>query len=367
MATPSPTWVDTAPLIEPRLYGLFSVAQILEDEGPWQQRGVEYFTEACAQGGFVVGSCPEAVAPPDLTAQITATPTGTGITLGSAGAANMPVNYSFTPTVGDPVWGTLAAGASIALELDDGTYTFGLQATGGALTTRPITVPGAPVVYTVHAPGVPTGATTHDKPVTNSPTLTDGSSPFTVYARAECRAVGFDDATPMARRLLAGIEEREVERFFSQYVLGEAAPDFPLLQAATPLKRAIGVLEQHAALNYAGAPTLHVARWANPYLENRNLLQANSDTDPVRRTHLGSRVAFGGGYYDNPFDPTDPPADGQFWLVATGSVRARRSAAFDNETFTPQTNIRMAIAERTYALDADCYRAAVLVTVEGED
>jgi hypothetical protein len=273
--TPGKTWVDSVPPLEPYRYGLFSVASITDGEGPWQRAGVEYFTDHCAQGGYVLGMCP-------------------------------------APTTGE--------------------------------------------------------GTTHDKTVLGGPELAEGSEPFTVYSRAECNAVGFEDPRGMALTRLTLIEEREAEKAFSALVLGAEDPRYPLGQAASAvgLRRALGVLEQDASQRYAGAPTFHVPRWAQTYMDSHNLLQSNADTGTVRRTRLDSRVAFGGGYYDNPFDPATPATPGTFWLVATGSVRGWRAAAFANETFTTSDNTRMALAERTYALDADCYRAAVLVTVEGE-
>ncbi|MFE2934840.1 hypothetical protein [Streptomyces sp. NPDC059278] len=277
MSTPTPggkTWVDSAPPLEPYRYGLFSVASFTKGVGPsWQNHGVEYFSDACAQGGYVVGSCPK--------------PVGTD------------------------------------------------------------------------------GATTHDKPVTDSLNLVQGAEPFTVYERVECNAVGFEDPSALAMRRLRLIEERESEHYMSRELLGADGARLPLGSTAVGIKQAVGALEADAALFYAGAPTLHAPRWTNPYFEDRQLLQPSRDTGDVLRTHLHSRVAFGGGYYDNPFDPNTPPTAG-FWLVATGSVRGMRSDPFVNETFTEPTNLRAAIAERTYALDADCYRAAVLVTVEGE-
>lgn len=277
MSTPTPgrIWVDSSPPLEPYLYGLFSVASLTEGEGPWQRAGVEYFTDHCAQGGYVLGMCP------------------------------------------------------------------------------------AP------APG---GGTTHDKTVAGGPELAAGSPPFTVYSRAECNAVGFEDPRGMALERLALIEEREAEKAFAELVLGEDGARQPLgaAAAAVGLRRALGVLEQDASQFYAGAPTFHAPRWTQPYLDSLALLQPTADTGPVRRTHLSSRVAFGGGYPDDPFTPGAPPAAGSFWLVATGTVRGWRAPTFANETFTTSDNTRMALAERTYALDADCYRAAVLVTVEGE-
>ncbi|MGH8965315.1 MAG: hypothetical protein ACRDXB_08300, partial [Actinomycetes bacterium] len=113
--------------------------------------------------------------------------------------------------------------------------------------------------------------------------------------------------------------------------------------------------------HYAGQPTFHAPRWAQPFFTEADLV---SRQGPVMRTELLSRIAFGGGYYDDPDAPAAPdPAGGSFWLFATGTVTARRSEPFVNAGFDPPTNSAVAIAERTYALDHDCYLAAVLVTV----
>lgn len=464
MSTPTPTWVDSPPPIEPRPYGLFSAASLTEGAGKWQVRGVEYFTDACAQGGFVVGSCPQPATngSVQLAASVGGADTARAIRIVPAtpatttlvqvvADADLPHGYETTwtpPGGGTPATATLAPGAHLnksgtvagdyELTVTDApcdltitspfaagqtqlaacplaypvTWTLGLASTTPVILT--ITQASAPVqtvtlnpgetaaaqIYTtgdydvsVAIPGstdlpVPwevtvaegaqvstqlaifnRGGTSHDKPITEGLNLVDASAPFTIYARAECNAVGFDDPQGLALRRLALIEEREAERFFSQYVLGrndpDHAPGFPAGMTPLPLLEAIGVLEQDAALHYNGTPTLHANRWANPYFNAVRTLQEPADTGRVLRTNLGSVVVFGGGYYLNPFTPSEPPDEGQFWLVATGAVRGWRVAPFVNETFTPATNTRLAIAERTYLFDADCYRAAVLVDTTG--
>lgn len=268
MSTPVPGRVEVdAPPIEPYTYGLLSVAQVVTSDGRWQMGGVEYETDACAQGGRVEGSCP-------------------------------------VPVAG--------------------------------------------------------GGTSHDKPLAEGLTWVEGGGPFTVYTRAECNPVGFAAAQDRALRRLRIIEAREVERAFSLQLAGET-PRLPLGSTAVPLLTALGALEHDAALHYAGQPTLHAPRWTQPHFTTAQLV---SQQGPVLRTELESRIAFGGGYYDNPAAPADPaPAAGQFWLYVTGTVVARRSQPFAHEAFEPPTNSLVAIAERTYALDHDCYVAAVLVTV----
>ena len=269
MSTPVPGRVEVdAPPIEPYTYGLLSVAEVVTGDGRWQMGGVEYPTDACAQGGRVEGSCP------------------------------------------------------------------------------------------VPADG---GGTSHDKPLAEGLTWLEGGGPFTVYTRAECNAVAFPDPQERALARLRLVEHRELERAFSLQ-LGAADARQPLGTTAVPLLVALGALEHDAALYYAGQPTLHAPRWTQPHWTAARLV---SQQGPALRTELESRVAFGGGYYDDPSAPAaDPaPAEGEFWLYATGTVRAYRSQPFVHEAFDPPTNTRTAIAERTYALDHDCYTAAVLVSV----
>lgn len=356
--------MDTAPPLEPYRYGLFSVAALTDGEGPWQRNGVEYFTDHCAQGGYVLGMCPAPAPDTDLTYTFTVT-SGDGDALTLASRADNPAPpalYAFTQDGATVAAGSLNTGEQDALSLPGGTYSL-LLTVNGATREEPLTLPlAAPADVTFT--DFPSGATTHDKTVAGGPELAEGTGPVTVYSRAECNAVGFEDPRGMALARLGLIEEREIERYFSTTVLGAPGPRYPAGQGAVPLGRALGALEKDAALFYAGAPTLHAPRWAQPLFDANNALQPNADTGDVRRTRLGSRVAFGGGYADDPYTSAPLPA-GQFWLVATGTVRGWRTAPFANETFTTSDNTRMALAERTYALDADCYRAAVLVTVEG--
>lgn len=358
------------PPVDPYLYGLLSVADVTTGGGTWQVGGVEYDSDACALGGYVTGSCPTPLPEADQTAAVTATPDATAntVVVGAAADADFTVAWALvSPTGGVGARGYLAPGEETEVTVAPGDYTLQVQAFGFPTTdgAGPVTVPaGAPVTATATITASGPG-TTHDKPVAEGLNHVDGPGPFTVYARAECNAVGFNDPSDLARERVAMVENREVERYFSRFVLGAVGARLPLGTTGVGIKQALGALEADAAIFYGGAPVLHAPRWTNPYFEDRNLLQPNRDTQPIRRTHLASKTAFG-SYFDNPFDPGDAPGGGTFWLVATGYVRAWRSEVFVNETFTTATNLRAAIAERTYLLDADCYRAAVLVDLTGE-
>jgi hypothetical protein len=459
VSTPTPGRVEVdPPPIEPYTYGLLSVAQVVTEDGRWQLGGVEYPSDACAQGGRVDGACPVPNPPADRTATLTATPgAGVGVRIARPEPAattgvvfhadpNLPgpVVLTVTPPTGAPATVPVDPGASLTYDTAAaGDWVFSFPAASGCQDVT-VTVPyvagtddfadctslafpvawssnaggQVPVTYTVRPQGQATvvdsgtlapgasgpapgtyhaageydltftaagadpqtgtltlpaaGATpyaltfavdqgtSHSKPLAEGLTWVEGGGPFTVYARAECSAVGFPDAQATALARLRNVEPREVEKAFSLLLAGET-PRLPLGSTAVPLQVALGALEADAALHYAGQPTLHAPRWTQPAFTAARLV---ASAGPVMRTELESRIAFGGGYYDDPAAPADPaPAAGEFWLYATGTVRAFRSQPFAHEAFDPPTNTRVAIAERTYALDHDCYLAAVLVTV----
>jgi hypothetical protein len=338
--------------------------------GTWQVGGVEYDSDACAQGGYVTGSCPVALPTEEQTTTVTATPDATASSVEVAAEGDVGVWWALVGASGGPVArGYLAPGGSTEVLVAPGTYTLQAQAFGwpAGQGSAALTVPGGEAVTATATVPAQGPGTSHDKPLAEGLNHVDSPGPFTVYARAECNAVGFDEPRERATERVAMIENREVEHYFSRYVLGAAGARLPLGTTGVGIKQALGALQADAALYYGGAPLLHAPRWTNGYFEDRNLLQPNRDTQPIRRTHLAEKFAFGGGYYDNPFDPAAGPGEGgQFWLVATGYVRAWRSEVFVNDTFTEATNLRAAIAERTYLLDTDCYRAAVLVDLTGE-
>ncbi|MFF2650598.1 hypothetical protein [Streptomyces sp. NPDC058045] len=456
MSTPIPGRVEVdAPPIEPYTYGLLSVAQVITADGRWQMGGVEYETDACAQGGRVEGSCPVPNPPLVQAATLTATPgAGVGVRIARPSATATsgvvligdpalpgPVTVEVTSPAGDVTQVEVPPGGSSPLDTTDGAWTFTYPAGSGctATTVTSLYEAGAgdfgsclslaypvqwssaadsqvPVTYTVRAPDgtvvqagtvapgaqspavsygpgtyevefTATGAsapqtgtltvpgagpqpfslsfafdagTSHDKPLSEGLNWVGSGGPFTVYTRVECNPVAFTDASNRAMARLRLVEPREVEKAFSLQLAGEE-PRLPVGEAAVALRVALGALEADAALYYGGQPTLHAPRWTQPYFTADLLV---SQQGQVLRTELESRIAFGGGYYDDPAAPGEPdPAGGQFWLYATGTVTARRSQSFVNEAFEPPTNSLVAIAERTYVLDHDCYLAAVLVTV----
>lgn len=60
MTTPVPhKLLVEPPRIDPYQYGLLQVAQVTDGAGRWEIGGVEYDTDACPEGGYVVGMCPQ--------------------------------------------------------------------------------------------------------------------------------------------------------------------------------------------------------------------------------------------------------------------------------------------------------------------
>jgi hypothetical protein len=253
-----------------------SVAQVTDGGGKWEVGGVEFDTDGCAQGDYVIGMC--------------------------------------APRPGD------------------------------------------------HAKGKPQGLNTML-----------GPDPFAVYVRTECNAVGFPEAAPIARRRLELVEPRAVEEFYSREVLGRLDDDRhhrPLGTKAVPFAYAVGLLEQHAGMHYGGTPILHAPRWTAPLFPVQDPVYSNP---PVLRTMpLGTPVAFGTAYLDDPIDGVLPRhaaiegaggTDGVFWLFVTGSVRVRRADVRVYEVFDPTTNTKAALAERPFSIETDCFIAGVRVDV----
>jgi len=265
------------PDIDPYRYGLLSVASVVDVGGKWEVGGVEFDTDACAQGGYVLGMCPK-------------------------------------------------------------------------------------------QPG------DHDKEHAEGLHTVEGPDPFAVYVRVECNAVGFPEAEPVARTRIELVSPRAVEEFYSREVLGQldtSRLERPLGDRAVPLRYAVGVLEQHAGLHYTGRPVFHAPRWVASFFPLRD---ASENDEALRSAPLGSPVVFGAGYLDDPF--TAPARaltvdqvggrDGTFWLFATGTVRVRRGELHVYETFDPSTNRKLALAERPYSVETDCFMAAVRVDLTRE-
>lgn len=226
-----------------------------------------------------------------------------------------------------------------------------------------------------------------DTPVTpfNIPKETDrgvplyAGSPFVVYGDYECGVVGrpLREARERALANLYAGEDRAVERAVQ---LGEAGNALSLVGSAVDITPAVGgvsiveavaALEQYAAVNYAGLPTLHMTPYLATYAANEHLVCAKMSENGWRlyTEGMGTPVAAGGGYVDVGPDASESPGspgDGIRWMYVTGQVYVWRSEPWitpPNEGASVdrlQNNVTV-LAERTYVVGWECQAAAIRV------
>lgn len=183
------------------------------------------------------------------------------------------------------------------------------------------------------------------------------ADPFTITSGIVCQSPVFA-ALDKSRTVLALGEDIQVEqRFWAQQM---ARPDLRVLTKDKPmaLDDAIGLIEQDAALRYAGQLYLHIPVKGLDWMRRQYIAAASS---ALWRTNYGSLVVPGSGYADGTGPGGTPAPDGTWWVLATGQVQVRRSEVFAHEAFDYKVNKRGGMAERTYVITGDCYAAAALV------
>lgn len=169
--------------------------------------------------------------------------------------------------------------------------------------------------------------------------------PFTVTSGTICLAPSFDAEAEAEAQLARGEAFRVEDLFFAAQL---ARPDLVDLGESPDITCALGALEAYAAVHYGAQPVLHVPvilmpmifRYARPVREGDRLV-----------TGWGTPIAIGAGY-----PQTDPAT-----LLITGAVTVWRTEVITNSDFNVRKNERLAIAERTYALTADCIAATVTI------
>ncbi|MFE6405113.1 hypothetical protein [Streptomyces alboflavus] len=206
----------------------------------------------------------------------------------------------------------------------------------------------------------PRPATPAEKRMDEGETWVNSGDPFPVIASFVCGTVGMDEARARTHVLngLAYAEQREIEKQFAVTMLKDIARK-PAGDGAVGLLQGLGVLEQDAASVYGGQPTIHVPRWLQPYFSTLRLIR---DQGAKKVSDLGSPVGFG----NYPDDPAKPGVigTGEAWIFATGTVRAWRTGPGEPLVTVDVTHNQIsALSERVYALDHDCYAAAVKVQV----
>lgn len=209
----------------------------------------------------------------------------------------------------------------------------------------------------------PSGAT---KDLDVAPQWITPDQPFGVYGGITCRPFGFSGGLAALEKSFITNEGIGVEKALMQYFTHIGSSGMNVLDpkgGGTTVDPALGVaaLEDDASAHYGGVPTIHMPRGVASVLSNTQVqFEGNA-----MFTHLGSKVAAGGGYGNPNLDPDGAAAaDGERWLYATGEVVLWRGELVSQEAFDTNTNDMVALVERTYMLAIDCYVAAVKVSVE---
>jgi hypothetical protein len=178
---------------------------------------------------------------------------------------------------------------------------------------------------------------------------------FSVRSALECSAVGASEAA-LRNKLLRRLEASEqgvVEATFATGLdYSGAALDILSLDGAAEavsatydpadIRSVVGALLAESVAQYGFRPVLHAPASAEPYATDAGLVVADG---PALRTPSGARWSFG----------NYPPGE----VFISGAVTIWRSpepAVY--ESFDPETNIRLMIAERGYAVGIDCGWAA---------
>ncbi|UGQ43399.1 hypothetical protein [Rhodococcus aetherivorans] len=167
-------------------------------------------------------------------------------------------------------------------------------------------------------------------------------APLTVWGYDQCDPT--EDPAEITARALQNVrlhEQNLVETHFATRILADAgAPT-----AAADLVAAIGELE--VQIGDAAIPgVIHLSRRYAAALDAAGVIVGSG---PIPRTRLGTALAFGSGY-DVVLGTT---------LVATGPVTVFRSEIFQQDTLSPDENLRAAIAERTVVASYECLATAV--------
>jgi hypothetical protein len=247
-----------------------------------------------------------------------------------------------------------------------GTERFVAQTAAGAITYVWTGTPAADPTRSV--PSTNTAIVSVTKTLFVPPSYQDGFR-FQVYGGIGCESIGYDreEAMTNALRVFANKESVAVEkammanRFIASATNWAAPTDITPAAAVSP-KVGLALLEQHAGVNYAGAPTLHTTRAIGALLFDSADLEFRGDTI---FSPQGSKVASGAGYGVANQSPAGVAAPaGESWMYATGEVTVARGEVFNKWELNRDNNEVVALVERPYMVVVDCYAAAVRVKVE---
>ena len=330
--------IEAPPGIRPVRFGLASVADVKDAGDPHILGGFSYERQ-CGHGvGFAVDPC-----------------TGASFT-SKGGVGPYPVDLvidSDVPGTYVIVWGD-GTGNGTATNTGAPTTTAHSYTTA---TPKTITITGPTGYGTRTVTGTPGPANTTysaNPTKTAQPGLTTVTGDrAAVYALHRCRMPGITrvEAQKRATDALAASEGHAIEDLVYDRYLASATD---IGGAATTAPRALAILENYVAVNYAAEPILHMDRFlASTLSENGSIKQHGSRLE----TELGSPVAAGTGYSVHPVPTTD-------FIFATGMVVVRKgkSEVHGAPKMNPADNEEVWLAEQPVAVAVECFSVKVAVT-----
>ncbi|WP_228980135.1 cupin [Streptomyces sp. DH12] len=197
---------------------------------------------------------------------------------------------------------------------------------------------------------------------------TEHADPITVYAGAECSALGwsYEEARAHAEASLLLGEQQALEAAWWRTKLAVEAVD--LTPAAGPVHVAQGVAALEACMGqrYGGLGTLHVPTDVAAILGCCNVLREDPASGALR-TLVGNCAVLGAGYSAVGTGPGNVPAEpGTAWVYMTGPVEIRRGPAMvipdkPGPSVDYRTNDRRVLAERTFVVSTTCTVCAIQV------
>jgi hypothetical protein len=196
---------------------------------------------------------------------------------------------------------------------------------------------------------------------------TEHAEPITVYAGAECSALGWSyaEARAHAEASLALGEQQAVESGFWTGKLAMDGIDLTPSAGPVPIAQGVATLEGCLAQRYGGRGVLHVPAGAAALLGCCNLVHEDP-AGGTPRTLAGNCVVIGAGYSAAHSGPGNLPAPaGTAWLYITGPLVIRRGPAEtlpdQNASVNTRTNDRRVLVERTYVVATTCTVCAIQV------
>lgn len=199
------------------------------------------------------------------------------------------------------------------------------------------------------------------------PPAHEEARPVTLYAGAECSALGwtYAEARAHVEATLELGEQRALEEAFQRYTLGPQAIDLTPDAGPVSIAQGVAALEGCLAESYGGRGVLHVPTGVAALLGCCNI--AHRDGDSLM-TLAGNCVVLGAGYSSANVGPDgDPAEDGSAWLYVSGPVVVRRGPVDvipdrPGASLDRRFNDRRVLAERTYVPATTCTVCGIRVT-----